>query len=239
MTELPVNQIICGDCLEVMRDWPDKCVDLVLTDPPYGIGDIISGTMSKARLHKTRYNEFVDSEEYIINVVIPRINKCLRLTKRMIITPGFKCLRHYPQWDSFGTFFMPAACGMQMWGSGDNQPILYYGKPYDIGKRIHKCSYVLTEPPSCKEHPCSKPLGIWKKILETRTEESDLILDPFCGSGTTCVAAKMLGRRYIGIDISPEYCEITRMRLKAVETGVPVNEQRAGQMALFESETTK
>ena len=54
------------------------------------------------------------------------------------------------------------------------------------------------------------------------------------GSGTTCVAAKMLSRRYIGIDISEEYCQIARQRLEAVDTGVPVKEQRQGQMPLFE-----
>ena len=232
--KLPINEIICGDCLEVMKDWPDNCVDLVLTDPPYGVGEMVSGTMSKARLHKTKYDCFEDSMEYVKTKCIPAIERCLRIAKRMIVTPGFKCLKHYPQWDSFGTFFMPAACGMQLWGSGDNQPVLYYGKPFDIGKRIHKCSYVVTEKPSCKEHPCSKPLGVWLKILETRTKQGNIILDPFCGSGTTCVAAKKLGRRYIGIDISPEYCEIARQRIKAVETGVPVKEQKAGQMALFE-----
>lgn len=70
--------------------------------------------------------------------------------------------------------------------------------------------------------------------LEKYSNPTDLVLDPFCGSGTTCVAAKMLGRRYIGIDISEKYCEIARQRLRAVDTGVPVKEQRIGQLALFE-----
>ena len=60
-----------------------------------------------------------------------------------------------------------------------------------------------------------------------------MVVDPLCGSGTTCVAAKMLGRNYIGIDISEEYCQIARDRLKALDTGVPVAEAKAGQMGLF------
>ena len=83
-------------------------------------------------------------------------------------------------------------------------------------------------------HPCAKPIKFWTQLLNRCSITSqDLILDPFCGSGTTCVAAKMLGRRYIGIDISPEYCEIARSRLEAVDTGVPVKEQRKGQIPLF------
>ena len=82
-------------------------------------------------------------------------------------------------------------------------------------------------------HPTQKPLDLIYRIVETSSLPGDLILDPFCGSGTTCVAAKMLGRRYIGIDISEEYCKIARQRLRAVDTGVPVKEQRIGQMAMF------
>jgi len=70
-------------------------------------------------------------------------------------------------------------------------------------------------------------------MLIGKMPTANIILDPFCGSGTTCVAAKKLGRRYIGIDISPEYCEIARSRLEAVDTGVPAKEARKGQGALF------
>ena len=83
-------------------------------------------------------------------------------------------------------------------------------------------------------HPTEKPLGLMLWCVENYSQPIGLILDPFCGSGTTCVAAKMLGRRYIGIDISEKYCEIARMRLEAVDTGVPVAEAKAGQMGLFE-----
>jgi DNA modification methylase len=114
---------------------------------------------------------------------------------------------------------------------------LCYGKdPYlanGLGARmdIIKDSHI---PEQWIEHPCPKSNHfIIKLLLRASVLQSDLILDPFCGSGTTCVAAKMLGRRYIGIDISPEYCKIARQRLEAVDTGVSPKEQRQGQKALF------
>ena len=81
-------------------------------------------------------------------------------------------------------------------------------------------------------HPCPKPL-YWATGQLIRFPKASIIVDPFCGSGTTCVAAKMLGRNYIGIDISEKYCEIARARLRAVDTGVPAKEALKGQMALF------
>jgi DNA modification methylase len=81
-------------------------------------------------------------------------------------------------------------------------------------------------------HPCPRKLAHVEWLVRWWSEPQDIILDPFCGSGTTCVAAKKLGRKYIGIDISEEYCRIARERLEAVDTGVPVKERRKGQMAL-------
>jgi len=84
-----------------------------------------------------------------------------------------------------------------------------------------------------KAHPCQMPLKLGTRAVNFSTGPRAMVLEPFCGLATTCVAAKMLGRRYIGIDISEKYCEIARQRLEAVDTGVPVKEQRKGQQPLF------
>ena len=83
------------------------------------------------------------------------------------------------------------------------------------------------------EHPSQKPIRLMLQLVYDYSKEGDLILDPFCGSGTICVAAKMLGRHYIGIDISEKYCEIARKRIEAAEKGITVKELEKGQGVLF------
>ena len=64
-----------------------------------------------------------------------------------------------------------------------------------------------------RRHPTQKPVAVMRWILERYSEEKDTIIDPFCGSGTTLVACKEIGRDCVGIDISKEYCEIGIKRL--------------------------
>jgi DNA modification methylase len=79
-------------------------------------------------------------------------------------------------------------------------------------------------------HPCSKPIGVWKKILDRCTLGNN-ILDPFMGSGTTLVAAKDMGKKAIGIELSERYCEIAAERLsqEVMQFGEGA---RAGQVGL-------
>lgn len=69
---------------------------------------------------------------------------------------------------------------------------------------------------TCGKHPTQKPLYILEKIILASTDENDIILDPFAGSGTTLVAAKKLKRNFIGIEMEYEYCEIIKERLKQI-----------------------
>lgn len=224
---LPINQIIHGDCLEVMKDWPDKCVDLVLTDPPYGVR---LGEKPSA-INKGRYDSICDTPAFIAKQIIPRVHESLRIGLRLVLTPGIRNIFLYPPPDEMGGVFCSAGSGIGRWGFTCIHPILYYGK--DPQRGCYPNSFASNERTEHNGHPCPKPIG-WMRWLVARCSlQSDIIADPFCGSGTTCVAAKILGRKYIGIDISEKYCEIARARLKAVDTGVPAKEARAGQMALF------
>ncbi len=237
MSQIEVNKIIVGDCLEVMKDWPDNCVDLVLTDPPYNVA---LGTKKHSQRQEgyVSENDNLTLEEY--GVFVQSVEKCiLRISSTVIVTPGNanQTLWSKPTWTMAwtkknGCTRTPLTRGVKM-NHSCWEPILIYGKLFSPPK-FDVLDYPIRRQPDAEKHPCPKPLGLFAQIIEFASELNSLVLDPFCGSGTTCVAAKILGRRYIGIDISEEYCEIARMRLKAVDTGVSVAEQRQGQQSLFE-----
>jgi DNA modification methylase len=85
-----------------------------------------------------------------------------------------------------------------------------------------------------RKHPTQKPIALMEWCLSLSwTENLNLIFDPFLGSGTTAVAAKKLGRHFIGCEISEQYCEIAKQRLIQCDTGVSPKEQKAGQKALW------
>jgi DNA modification methylase len=207
--ELPINQIITGDCLEVMRGWPDKCVDLIVTDPPYGIG--------------LDYGGYDDSEENLSVLAPAIIEQSIRLARKcVVVTPGVLGQWFYPKpkW-VMSWSYAPTTNSICCWGFNQWQPILVYGPdPFlanSLGARPDQINdYRPANIDSC--HPCPKPISfISKLIARVSIEDSDLILDPFAGSGTTCVAAQQLGRKFIGIEIEERYCKIARERLKQRE----------------------
>ena len=73
--------------------------------------------------------------------------------------------------------------------------------------------YFSVKPTKFKNHPCPKPTKWAEWLIKRSTNKCDIILDPFVGSGTSCVAAKKLNRHFIGIEISPKYCKIAKHRL--------------------------
>ena len=200
-----------GDCRDILPTLPN--VHVVITDPPYGLGEL-SGTTSKSR-NKNAYESFDDTEENLVNEVIPSINMALSLANgRGLITPGAKCLQLYPRARTIGGFYQPAAVGMSPWGFAGYNPVLFYGKDPRDGKGQNSTMTPLTEKSSCDEHPCAKPIGAMLWMVGKGSVDGETVLDPFMGSATTGVACVRLGRSFIGIERDPKYFDIACKRIE-------------------------
>jgi site-specific DNA-methyltransferase (adenine-specific) len=203
-----------GDCLEAIKKidlGPDV---VVITDPPYGINGG-HGHINKLRGKGNYSSDFEDTPEYLESVVVPFIKHLIASCGSVILTPGNKNFSLYPQPDSFGCFYQPAAVGLQTFGNLDAQPIFYYGKNATKKNMGTPCSYQLTERPEKNGHPCVKPIKAWTKLVVNMTLPGQTVLDPFMGSGTTGVACIETGRNFIGIEKAPDYYEIAQKRLAA------------------------
>ena len=109
-----------------------------------------------------------------------------------------------------------AGTGCSKWGFCCWQPILIYGRDPYLASASGSLPDAFVSNETTKEsgHPCIKPIHVWERLLSRCSKEStDLILDPFMGSGTTLRAAKNLGRKAIGIEIEEKYCEIAAKRM--------------------------
>ena len=192
--------IIHGDCREILPLIPDKSIDLVLTDPPYG--------------NSTDYKSYVDDKDnlnYLVSKVIPEV---MRIASICFVTCGVANMWLYPNPTWVLSWVVPAGSGSGPWGFCCWQPVLAYGKdPYLAnGKGRKPDTLVRYEKASNEAHPCAKPLTVWKWLISRGNIEGGLLLDPFLGSGTTAVASKHLNRYCIGIEIEEKYCEIAAKR---------------------------
>lgn len=206
-----IGKIINADCLEVMKQMPNKCVDLVITDPPYGIKrdkgfEGFEGFGGKGKpIARRQYKDDWDFDRPG-KVVFDEI---LRISENQIIFGGnfFADLlpqgKHWVVWDKLNTMPTFGDCELA-WTSIPRNSVKKVTVQYNglIGKEQQRF------------HPTQKPVNVMEWIISEYSEPTDIILDCFVGSGTTLVAAQKLHRPFIGIEISPEYCKIAEDRLK-------------------------
>ena len=104
--------LYCADCLDILKHIPEKSVDLLVTDPPYGVqlGELTNGQASSK--NQTSYDGFADTVEYVKVAVVPAIISALSASHRGIITPGTKCMWLYPQPDDIGVWYNPAGLAL-------------------------------------------------------------------------------------------------------------------------------
>jgi len=197
-----IDNIICGDSLEIMKSIPDKSIDVILTDPPYGVG--------------VEYDSFQDTQDNLLALIQPMMKEMLRVSKRCALTCGHTNIWKYPEATWIMAWVNSAGNNRNSWGFTCWQPILCYGKDPFLANGMGARQDIIVHNESAPDvkHPVPKPVEFWKRLLlRVSVKSTDIVLDPFMGSGTTAIVCKETGRHYIGIEISQSYCDIAKNRL--------------------------
>lgn len=194
-----INKVFNEDCLETMKRMADKSIDLVLTDPPYGIG--ISSNPIRQKHTKKEWDNNIPMDLIF--------NEIFRISKNQII------------WGA-NYFNLPPSKGFLIWDK--KQPYdfslamcEYAYSSFDFPAKMYSYSNRGDE---IKLHPTQKPLDLMTFCLIFALQRDNTIktiYDPFSGSGTSLVCAKSKGLNYIGSELDKDYFEIINKRLQSVQ----------------------
>ncbi len=217
------NKVIQGDCLDLLRELPSECIDLIITDPPYGI-DLIP----MRGVNESVTNDGIEEARELWKSFVPEFYRLLKNDTASIIfggkTEGWT-VELLKEWFTV----KDAICWYKhVWGIGryfrPQWEIAYYihkGKPPTLGNNapsnVWKFDRLINP---C--HSCEKPIDLMEQAIIQCGR--GLVLDPFVGSGPTLIAAKNLECDYIGFEIEQKFVQITKKRL--AETGLSTRDER-------------
>lgn len=215
---LEVNKIYNMDCVNGMKLLNDESIDLVLTDPPYNIG-----------LKYDKYNDNMSEKQFWqwMQDVFKEIYRVLKPKSHLTFTCAQKQIWVYkPMLESTGFVFRH----LGIWHNPGRKAGSYPGQwPYsweailDFTKgefrKLNNNNCVgfmdvwVEKPPNDTKHPARRPLNCWMDLIKLLSNENDIVLDPFMGSGTTAICCKKTNRQFIGFEISEDYCLEANQRL--------------------------
>ena len=227
-----INKIYNMDCIEGMRQMPDKSVDLVVTDPPYLIETSGAGIYKQDnKQYVKELNEMKDgfSREILDELcrIMKKINIYFFCSQKQIIplidyfVKEKNCNWNLLTWHKSNPV---PACGNKY--LTDTEFILFFReKGVKIyGEYKSKFTYYVT-PLNQKDkkvygHPTIKPLDMVSNFIINSSKEGDIVFDPFMGSGTTAVAAMKCNRNFLGYELNPDYYEICNKRIKEASENI-------------------
>ena len=235
---MELNVIYHKSCLEGLQQLPDACVDLIFTDPPYY--QFRAQNLLGLKKHKDVVTEFdfdgFTSEEEYLQFLESVLVECFRVCKpgasgylwcgddfvsylnRMVERVGFQ-FRKVIHWHKTNPF--PAIHTRKMYANSMELMIHFAkGKPNTWNHKPVNEMHNFIQSPLCmgkerSKHKTQKPLKVCLPFIEISSNEGDLVLDPFMGSGSTAVASKMLKRNFIGYELNEEFVKIANDRLEA------------------------
>jgi len=218
---LQINKIYNADCLELMKDIPDNSIDLVLTDPPYGMN-------FKSGYRKIQYNNIEnDNNLDWLNLWLKEISRIKKDNSHLYIFCSWHNIDIFKK--EIELFF--DVKNILIWhknntGMGDlfndyapqYEFIIYCNpnnKPLNNGRDSNIIKYART---NNELHPTQKPVALFEYLIKKSTNPNDLVLDCFSGSGTTAIACVNAKRNFICIEKDKGYYEASCRRLEEAKT---------------------
>lgn len=217
-----LNKIHHADCLEFMKQLPDKCIDLVLTDPPY----IIAFNGGKTGLGNRAYLSGIGKANIAENYDLSILDEILRVLKEpnIIIFSSKDQIRQYIDFAENNSFKWQMIC----WHKANPTPLtnsvylpdteyifhIWKNRKLTGNYQTKKKFYLTNVEKNDINHPTVKPLQIIKNLTENGSDKNDIVLDCFSGSGTTALACHDLDRDFICIEKDFEYWQASCKRLE-------------------------
>lgn len=205
-----------------MQKYPDNSIDLVLSDPPFKVSQFYGGgvdadnLINVASILRTlpEVSRVLKNGRFAVffydNRILPFLFEAVKGTDLMYK----KSIYLYRRWGAAHKWMGWMQC---------TDPICFftkgYAKPFKPklkGKIKHDCYTKAGPEKDNTGHPAQKPIEVIKDIISWCSDEDEIVLDPYAGSGTVCLAAKLLNRKYIGIEIIKEYVDLSLNRLKTI-----------------------
>jgi DNA modification methylase len=231
---MEVDQIYLGNAYELIKQVPDKSVDLIVTDPPYDFQCAHGRTgFFKWKTTSTHYAEEIEQADLGKGIDVSILREFVRVMKK--INCYIWCNKE--QIYDYMTFFVKERkCNFEfiIWAKSNIPPFtsghylkdkeycLYFWEKGVKVKGTYETMRTVYETAANQldkklySHPTIKPLGIISNLIINSSGGGQLIFDPFCGSGTTCASAKMLGRHFLGFEIEPKYFKIATDRVDGI-----------------------
>lgn len=228
-----IGKITCADCLDILKQLPDESIDLVCTDCPYKV--VSGGCSGKSLFSASKYlknaKEVAQGKMFRFNDIkfenwLPEVYRVLKEgTHCYIMINGRNLAELQKQAEKVGFVFQQ----LIVWEKGNAMPNNWYlqacefilmlrkGKARKINKRNTKNILKIKNIIGNKCHPTEKPVELMEVLIANSTNENDIVLEPFAGAGATCIAAKNLKRRFIGIEIDEQYAKIANERLEQAQ----------------------
>ena len=225
-----VNNVYNEDSIAAMKSMESECVDLLITDPPYKTitGGNNNGKNSERPKGMLSGNKKLFARQDVkISEWMPEVYRVLKQgCHAYIFTNVLNLTEMLNVSQQVGFQLHNLLC----WEKNNCTPSQYYMKNCEyvlflrkgkakwinnIGdsKTVHQFKNIIGN----KTHPCEKPVDLMKYYIANSSQCGDIVFDPFCGTGSSMVAAKELNRNYIGFEIDKQYFDITKERLKNTE----------------------